>query len=116
MLAVQYFENKGRKFVNRAYIYTLSDRQIVKALSTPSFKIIIPKVAYKLISFISTTFFNFIEFANSQGLDLLAENTDSLSFKCNNSPFRYSDHKYLVAMKESQIIGNEILLKLLVEI
>ena len=59
-----------------------------------------PVVTYKLAPSISTKFFNFNKFVNNLDLDLILTNPDSLTCKCNNSPFVNRHHKHIEIMFE----------------
>ena len=107
-----FFENKGLEFINIARILRHPDR--VKSLPSSSVKIPMPMVAYKLTPPISTKFFIFNKFVNNPDLDLFLTNPDSLSYKCNNSPFANRHHKH-IATGHLRIIRNTVLRKLLLK-
>ena len=69
---------------------------------------------YKLTPPTSTKFFNFNMFVNNLDLDLFLTNPDSLSCKCNNSPFvdRYRKH---IMTGDLGIIRNNVLRKLFIK-
>ena len=107
-----FFENKGVEFINIACI--LPDSDIVKSLPSPSVKFPMPMFTYKLTPPTSTKFFNFNMFVNNLDLDLFLTNPDSLSCKCNNSPFvdRYRKH---IMTGDLGIIRNNVLRKLFIK-
>ena len=91
-----FFENKEVEFINIASI--LWDPDILKSLPISTIKCLMPTVTYELPPFLSTISFSILSFSSlyNLDLDLFSINSDSSSYKYNNSSFADRHHNHIV--------------------